>query len=65
MLPNVGVHWAAAHTDLSMMAATAAKERTQEQWEILLNSAGLKIEAVRRYEGGWGGYEGIMTVAKK
>jgi len=65
VLPNSGVDWAATHTDLTMMACFAAKERTQEQWESLLDSAGLKIQAQRTYEGGWGGYEGIITVAKK
>ncbi|TVY33325.1 Demethylsterigmatocystin 6-O-methyltransferase [Lachnellula occidentalis] len=65
VLPNSGVNWATTHTDLTMMASFAAKERTQEQWENLLSSAGLKIEAQRNYEGGWGGYEGIITVAKE
>jgi demethylsterigmatocystin 6-O-methyltransferase len=65
MLPNVGVDWSATHSDLTMMASLASKERTQEQWECLLDCVGLKIVAVRKYEGGWGGYEGLMSVAKK
>jgi demethylsterigmatocystin 6-O-methyltransferase len=64
VLPNANVGWAATHTDLTMMANLAARERTQEQWEKLLDGAGLKIEEQRFYEG-WGGYEGIITVTKK
>lgn len=65
VLPNSGVDWAATHTDLTMMASFAANERTQDQWEKLFDSAGLMIEKQQRYEGGWAGYEGIITVAKK
>ncbi|TVY30376.1 Demethylsterigmatocystin 6-O-methyltransferase [Lachnellula hyalina] len=65
VLPNWRVDWAATHTDLTMMACFAAKERTQEQWESLLSTTGLKIEAQRNYTGGWGGYEAIITVAKE
>lgn len=65
VLPNAEVDWAATHADLTMMACFGSKERSQEQWESLLDSAGLKIEAQRTYKGGWAGYEGIMTVARK
>ena len=65
VLPYMGVDWTVMHTDLTMMASLAAKERTQGQWESLLDSAGLKIEAQRHYEGGWSGYEGVMIVAEK
>jgi demethylsterigmatocystin 6-O-methyltransferase len=65
VLPNQGVRWSATHADLTMMACFAAKERTQEQWESLLDSVGLIIVDEQKYKGGWAGYEGIITVAKK
>ena len=65
VLPDMRVDWTATHNDLTMMASLGARERTQGQWESLLDSAGLKIEVQRHYEGGWGGYEAVMTVAKK
>jgi demethylsterigmatocystin 6-O-methyltransferase len=65
VLPNTGVDWAATHTDLTMMACFAARERTHDQWERLLDSAGLQMEEQQIYKGGWVGYEGIITVAKK
>lgn len=65
VLPDVGVDWTATYTDLTMMASHAAKERTQAQWESLLDSVELKIEAQRPYGGGWGEYEAVMTVPKK
>lgn len=65
VLPNSGVDWAATHTDLTMMACLAAKERTQQQWERLLDDAGLMIEKQRSYNGGWSGYESITTVTRK
>ena len=43
VLPNAGVHWQATQQDLTMMAALGSKERTREQWESLIESAGLKI----------------------
>ncbi|GLA91908.1 hypothetical protein AtubIFM57143_006561 [Aspergillus tubingensis] len=49
VLPNVGVHWQQAQLDMLMMAALGARERTQEQWNQLLQSAGLKINQVHTY----------------
>ncbi|PYH30554.1 O-methyltransferase [Aspergillus neoniger CBS 115656] len=49
VLPNVGVHWQQAQLDMLMMAALGARERTQEQWNQLLQSAGLKINKVHTY----------------
>ena len=65
VLPDMGVDWTVTHADLTMMASLAARERTQGQWESLLDTAGLKIKAQRYYEGGWGGYESVMTVVKQ
>ncbi|KAJ5735535.1 O-methyltransferase B [Penicillium malachiteum] len=49
VLPNVGVHWQQAQLDMLMMVALAARERTQEQWDQLVESAGLKVNKVHTY----------------
>ncbi|KAJ5725492.1 uncharacterized protein N7483_006849 [Penicillium malachiteum] len=49
VLPNVGVHWQAAQLDVLMMTTLAARERTQDQWYKLLESAGLKINSITPY----------------
>lgn len=49
VLPNTGVHWQMAQLDMLMMSVLAARERTQEQWYKLLESAGLKITNVYTY----------------
>ncbi|KAJ5107921.1 S-adenosyl-L-methionine-dependent methyltransferase [Penicillium angulare] len=49
VLPNVGVHWQQAQLDMLMMTALGARERTQEQWNQLVESAGLKISQVHTY----------------
>ncbi|KAJ6021914.1 O-methyltransferase B [Penicillium herquei] len=49
VLPNVSVHWQQAQLDMLMMVALAARERTQEQWDQLVESAGLKVKKVHTY----------------
>lgn len=49
VLPDEDVHWQAAQMDLTMMAALGAKERTREEWNSLIESAGLKILQVHTY----------------
>lgn len=49
VLPDARVHWHSTSTDLTQMAAMAARERTRTQWAELLGSVGLEIEAVRTY----------------
>lgn len=43
VLPDTNVFWQAAQIDLTMMSALASVERTQTQWQELLNSVGLEI----------------------
>lgn len=43
ILPDTDVHWYAASIDLTMMCGHAARERTQRQWEDLLDSVRLKL----------------------
>ncbi|PQE30043.1 hypothetical protein CJF32_00009466 [Rutstroemia sp. NJR-2017a WRK4] len=47
--PNENVHWQAAQMDLTMMAALGSKERTEEQWHALMDTAGLQILSIEPY----------------
>lgn len=62
VLPEKGVSSYAAGMDLTMMAAFASMERTEPQWEELLESCGLRLH------GRWGynevGYESVMDVRR-
>lgn len=49
VLPNSGVHWYATVVDITMMASLAAQERTEDQWNSLMEKAGLKIQNVYTY----------------
>ena len=57
VLPNTGVHWYATVLDLTMMAGMASQERTVEQWNSLMEKAGLKIQNTYTYTGA---YNSIM-----
>ena len=43
VLPDQGSSFRAAMMDLNMMANLSGKERTESQWEALLDQAGLTI----------------------
>jgi hypothetical protein len=49
VFPNEKVHWQATASDLIMMSALASKERTDEQWRALLDTAGLQILKIFKY----------------
>ena len=49
VLPDTNASWQATQLDLTMMAALGSLERTQEQWQKLLQSAGLKILKIYPY----------------
>jgi len=50
VLPESGVvPWRATMADLNMMSALAAKERSEKEWYLLLQSAGLKIVKIWKY----------------
>ncbi|MCJ1268551.1 hypothetical protein MMC22_008439 [Lobaria immixta] len=44
VLPDSNVSWQATQVDLTMFCRHAAMERTQTQWQTLLDSVGLEIE---------------------
>lgn len=49
MLPNQGTHWLAATLDLMVMSTLGAMERSEKQWEELIERAGLRIREVFTY----------------
>lgn len=63
VLPNQGVTWHVTQVDLTMMAAAAAIERTETQWEALYDSVGLKVVHRAVYTPGY--YETITALTKK
>ena len=50
VLPDSHASWHATQLDLTMMASLASLERTQEHWENLLQSAGLKVFKIYPYD---------------
>lgn len=49
VLPNQGTHWQAAQRDMHLMAYMAGMERGVEQWFVMLDAAGLKVQDVQTY----------------
>lgn len=60
ILPETGVNVETMSIDLTMMAACAAKERTEREWRGLVESAGLRL--VKTYVYNAGSYESVMDV---
>ncbi|KAK7744784.1 hypothetical protein SLS62_010017 [Diatrype stigma] len=48
-LPERNVPWRAAQQDLEMMACLAATERSECEWESLVNRVGLEVQSIRKY----------------
>ena len=48
-LPAKETTWRAAQLDLTMMTALAGRERTQKQFEAILDAAGLELVQVLQY----------------
>ncbi|KAF1993495.1 S-adenosyl-L-methionine-dependent methyltransferase [Amniculicola lignicola CBS 123094] len=49
VLPKKGASWRATQMDMTMLAAVAAMERSENQWYGLLNEAGLEIVKIWKY----------------
>lgn len=49
VLPSTGAHYHAATLDMMVMSALAAMERSEKQWQNLLDAAGLKIRNIYVY----------------
>ena len=60
ILPEMGVNIETASIDLTMMAACAAKERTLQDWRVLIEGAGLRL--VKTYVYNVCSYEGVMDI---
>lgn len=54
VMPNVGASWKQTSMDLAMMSMLAAKERTEEEFRILLGSVGLRVRECVRYDEEYG-----------
>ncbi|PSN71814.1 S-adenosyl-L-methionine-dependent methyltransferase [Corynespora cassiicola Philippines] len=60
VLPRTNVNSYAAAMDLTMMSAFAASERSEAQWEKIIDDVGLKLDRV--YEYNPVSYESVMEV---
>ncbi|KAK3379887.1 S-adenosyl-L-methionine-dependent methyltransferase [Lasiosphaeria ovina] len=63
IIPNTGVHPTATQTDMIMLASFSSIERTERQWDALLDKAGLKIVKKAKYNTTTG-QSAIITVPK-
>lgn len=63
VLPNTGVSSFGASIDLTMMAAFAAQERTEAQWQALFDSVGMNLSRKFVYNPLF--YETVMEVVRK
>ncbi|KAK5163000.1 uncharacterized protein LTR77_011055 [Saxophila tyrrhenica] len=54
VMPHMGASWKQTSMDLAMMTMLAAKERKQDEFEKLLNGAGLTIREIRTYDEDYG-----------
>ena len=52
VIPDQGAHWLSTSLDMVMMSALSASERTEQDWQTLLESAGFKIVKIWTYEPG-------------
>lgn len=50
VVPTQGASWRAVHLDILLLSALGAMERTQEQWQKLFSSAGLRISNKYTYD---------------
>lgn len=49
IIPRTNANWRTTQLDITMMVCLASQERTREQWDRLLDSAGLKIVDIYTY----------------
>jgi len=63
IIPNTGVHPRATDLDMIMMTTLASTERTERQWDVLLEKAGVKVVQKSTYDTATGDSI-IVTVPK-
>ncbi|KOS20719.1 Demethylsterigmatocystin 6-O-methyltransferase [Escovopsis weberi] len=49
VIPDVGAHWHATALDMTMMGMFGSRERSEDEWRVLLKKAGLKIKRIDIY----------------
>lgn len=52
VIPKENAYWMATGLDLIMMQMFASGERTEERWQHLLESVGMKLNKIYTYEAG-------------
>ena len=52
VVPAKGAHWLTTSHDILMMSLFSARERTEQNWQSLLGSAGFEIARIWTYEPG-------------
>ncbi|CAI7648734.1 unnamed protein product [Penicillium glandicola] len=62
-MPETNVPWMAAIGDMTMMTAFSSLERTKNEWEILVDKAGLKVTGFWKPEGSSGQQQVIIECA--
>ena len=50
VIPSTNAYWGETGLDFAMMAMLAATERTEQSWEKLLTSVGLRIVKIWNYD---------------
>ena len=60
--PNKGINWQVSQIDLTMIVAGVSMECTEQQWQKLYNSVGLKIMDRAVYTPGM--YETVTALKK-
>ena len=49
VISNTGTHWHAIQLDLTIMSSLASMERTEIQWQTLLEKSGLRVRDMLSY----------------
>ena len=52
VIPDQGAHWLSTALDMVMMVNYSSRERTEQNWRALLDSAGFKVIKIWTYEPG-------------
>ena len=50
LIPNTGASFVVTGADLGMLQSVAGRDRTEAEWRVLIESAGLRVEAIYTHE---------------
>lgn len=59
VIPDQGAHWLTTSIDLGVMTCLASRERTAEEYKVLIASVGLEMTGIWKHSEG---YDSIMEV---